>query len=73
MNCVIARRNGAAADAAAPNPRETPRPVLEGAMWKSTETMLEKIERGEQKVSVRNILKLAAALRVKPGRLLDRI
>jgi transcriptional regulator with XRE-family HTH domain len=32
-----------------------------------------KIERGEQNVSLRNILKLAAALRVKPGRLLDRI
>jgi transcriptional regulator with XRE-family HTH domain len=42
-------------------------------MWKSKETMSEKIERGEQNVSLRNILKLAEALRVKPGRLLDRI
>ena len=31
------------------------------------------IERGERNVSLRNILKLAAALRVKPGKLIDRI
>ena len=31
------------------------------------------IERGERNVSLKNILKLAAALRVKPGRLLDHI
>lgn len=31
------------------------------------------IERGERNVSLRNILKLSAALRVKPGKLLDRI
>ena len=31
------------------------------------------IERGERNVSLRNILKLAAALSVKPGRLLDQI
>jgi transcriptional regulator with XRE-family HTH domain len=31
------------------------------------------IERGERNVSLGNILKLAAALRVKPGRLLDGI
>ena len=31
------------------------------------------IERGERNVSLKNILKLAAALRVKPGKLLDNI
>ena len=31
------------------------------------------LERGERNVSLANILKLAKALKVKPGRLLDRI
>jgi transcriptional regulator with XRE-family HTH domain len=31
------------------------------------------IERGERNVSLKNILKLAAALRVKPSKLLDNI
>jgi transcriptional regulator with XRE-family HTH domain len=31
------------------------------------------IERGERNVSLRYILKLAAALRLKPGKLLNRI